>query len=188
MAMAVHTRRFTADELDDLPDDGNRYEVIDGELFVTPAPMRVHQRLQMELILLLGPYAKSCELALFAAPTAVRASAVTEVQPDLLAISRTADVSEDGRRIRMPALWLAVEILSPSTERLDRGRKRKAYLGNGVREYWIVDGATRSVDVWTTESKSARTTHDTLVWHPVPDLDALRIDLPPLFREAYRNE
>ena len=88
----------------------------------------------------------------------------------------------------MPALWLAGEILSPSTKHLDRERKRKAYLGNGVGEYWIVDGAARRVEVWTPTSKSARVTADTPVWHPVPEIDALRIDLPPLFRETYRNE
>ena len=188
MAMAVHTRRFTADELADLPDDGNRYEVIDGELFVSPAPMVVHQRVLMMFLRRLDPYADHCGLELLPAPTAVRASPVTEVQPELLVCSGAADAVENGKRIRMPALWLAVEILSPATKRLDRERKRKAYLGNGVRDYWIVDGATRSVDVWTPERKSARTTHDTLVWHPVPELDALRIDLPSLFREAYRNE
>ena len=88
----------------------------------------------------------------------------------------------------MPALWLAVEILSPSTKRLDRERKRKAYLGNGVREYWIVDGAARRVEVWTPASKSARVTADTLIWHPVPERAALRIDLEALFREVYRDE
>ena len=79
MAMAVHTRRFTADELADLPDDGNRYEVIDGELFVTPAPMVVHQRVLMMFLRRLDSYADNCGLELLPAPTVVRASPVTEV-------------------------------------------------------------------------------------------------------------
>ena len=188
MAMSVHTRRFTADELADLPDDGNRYEVIDGELFVTPAPMVVHQRVLMMFLRRLDPYAANCGLELLPAPTAVRASPVTEVQPDLLVLSGAADAEEDGKRIRMRALWLAVEVLSPSTKGLDRERKRTTYMENGVREYWIVDGATRSVDVRTPASKSASTIRESLIWYPVREIEALRIDLPSLFREVYREE
>jgi Uma2 family endonuclease len=188
MAMSVHTRRFTADELADLPDDGNRYEVIDGELFMTPAPMIVHQRLLMMLLRQLDPYAAACELELLPAQTAVRASSVTEVQPDLLVFSRAADAVEDGKRIHMRALWLAVEVLSPSTTRLDRERKRTMYLGNGVREYWIVDGETRSVDVWVTGAAMARVERSSLEWQPMPERDALRLDLLTLFDGALDHE
>ena len=187
MGMPVHMRRFTADELDDFPDDGNRYEVIDGELFVTPGPLIVHQRVQMRFILRLAAYVESCGLELLPAPTSVRASPVTEVQPDLLVFSGANDDVEKERRIRMSSLWLAVEILSPSTIRLDRGRKRKAYLSGGVREYWIVDSKARTVEVWKPSQSAAHVERRALVWQPRPEHPALTVDLIELFRDIQRD-
>ncbi len=188
MGMPVHTRRFTADELADLPDDGNRYEVIDGELFVTPGPLIVHQRVQMRLIRLLDAYALSCGLELLVAPTAVRASPVTEVQPDLLVFSGVMHDVENARQVRMSSLWLAVEILSPSTMRLDRVRKRKAYLDGGVREYWIVDADSRAVEVWRPGKSAARAERGALAWQPRPDHAMLSIDLEALFGDLFRDD
>ena len=187
MGMPVHTRKFTADELADFPDDGNRYEVIDGELFVTPAPRLLHQRVLKLLVRHLDGHAEACGLELFFAPTAVRSSPLTEVQPDLLVFSGSMTDVEDGRRIKMSSLWLAVEILSPSTERLDRVRKRKAYLDGGVREYWIVDSKARAVEVWKPSQPVAHIARGSLAWRPVPARDLLMIDLDALFRDVHRE-
>ena len=188
MGMPVHTRKFTADELDELPDDGNRYEVIAGELFVTPAPLVVHQRAQMQLVRQVDAFVRSCGLELLVAPTAVRASPLTELQPDLLVFSGSTDDIENGRQIRMASLSLAVEILSPSTLRLDRVRKRKAYLEAGVREYWIVDASARTVEVWTPAQSTARLVRTELEWRPRPDLSALTIDLHSVFRDIHKDD
>ena len=187
MGMPVHTRRFTADELADFPDDGNRYEVIDGELFVTPGPLVVHQRVQMKFILQLAAYVASCGLELLVAPTAVRASLVTEVQPDLLVFSGAKDDVENARQVRMSSLWLTVEILSPSTMRLDRVRKRKAYLDGSVREYWIVDADARAVEVWQPGQSAARVERSALAWRPRPEHAMLSIDLVALFQSIHRD-
>ncbi len=187
MGMPVHTRRFTADELADFPDDGNRYEVIDGELFVTPGRLIAHQRMQMQLVRQLDAYARSCGLELLLAPTAVRATPVTEVQPDLLVFPGAVDDVENGRQVRMSSLWLAVEILSPSTVRLDRVRKRKAYLDGGVREYWIVDADSRAVEVWKLGQSAARVERNELAWGPRPGNARLSIDLVALFRSIHRD-
>ena len=80
--MSVSRAPVTADQLSELPDDGRRNEVIDGVLFVTPAPSRIHQRAQAELHIRLHAYSKALGLEVLMAPTAVRASARTEVQPE----------------------------------------------------------------------------------------------------------
>ena len=184
MAMPHSARRFTADDLADLPDDGNRYEVLDGALLVTPAPSRAHQLVQVRLILALGPYATSLGLDIMAAPTAVRSSPVTELQPDVLVLPRRYAGRADAAWERMSALVLVIEILSPSSRTIDRDRKRVAYLANGVAEYWIVDADKRTVEVWRPGS-----THGTLVtgvlhWQPMQAHPAYRLDVSRVFQDA----
>ncbi len=181
MAMPVSRLPTTADELDEVPEDGNRYEIIDGELFVTPAPSRTHQRTQVALVLRLAPYAQSLGLELLAAPTDVRASHRTQVQPDLLVLPRSFEWRTDTRWEQMSRLVLAVEILSPSTSRLDHVLKRKLYLTQGVAEYWIVDCDAQSISVWTAGQLTAHVQRDVLVWQPVVGHEALRIDLTAVF-------
>ncbi len=111
MAQRALPQVRTADDLALLPDDGNRYELIDGELFVTPAPIVLHQRAQMQLIARLLDYVTAHGMELLAAPTAVRASQWTEVQPDLLVLHRSPPDVLDARWVPMPTLALAVEIL-----------------------------------------------------------------------------
>ena len=188
MAMPHSARRYTADDLADLPDDGNRYEVIDGVLLVTPAPLLLHQRAQMQLIALLQPYAESIGLELFAAPTAVRASDITELQPDLLAYRPARRDLESERWVPMPSLALAVEILSPSTRHRDRGIKRQTYLDLGVAEYWTVDPEARAVDVWRPAETAPEARRDALVWRPVAGREPLVIDLRRFFVRVFQRQ
>jgi len=127
-------RDWTVEEVNALPDDGNRYEVIDGELFVTPAPSETHQDALAELLVRVKPYADALKLHVFIAPTAVTFSARREVQPDLLVLPTL-----DGQRVRafrdVRKLALAVEVLSPSTTRADRYVKRRLFSSEGVPEY-----------------------------------------------------
>jgi len=76
---------------------------------------------------------------------------------------------------------LAVEVISPSTARTDRGRKRALYQETGVREYWIVDIARRHIEVWRPGALTAEIHDDVLDWQPAPSVGALTIDVPRLF-------
>ena len=124
---------FLADDLAELPDDGNRYELVDGLLPVSPAPTERHQRAVAELFGRLREAAPA-GLRVYGAPLDVRLSDRVEVQPDLL-------VALDGPpRDRLDQLpLLCVEVLSPSTKRHDLVLKRRAYERGQLPSYWIVD-------------------------------------------------
>ncbi|MDX1577435.1 MAG: Uma2 family endonuclease [Gemmatimonadota bacterium] len=140
---------ITWHDVQQLPDDGKRYEAIEGDLFVTPAPSLRHQtvskRLFLELVRLLvdGGHGR-----VWYAPIGAWFPGTDEgVQPDLVF------VSEERRGILAPeglrgAPDLIVEILSPTTASRDRGIKRRLYERQGVAEYWIVDPDQEAVDVW----------------------------------------
>jgi Uma2 family endonuclease len=175
----------TADDLQWLPDDSNRYEIIDGVLYVTSAPTLNHQRMVGALYRVIYPYATSLGLELFMAPVDVRASPVTQVEPDLLVAPRAVTHTVQTRWLPMPELILAIEVLSPSTARVDRGRKRELYLSERVDHYWIFDVDARSVSVWVPDAVECLTltSADELCWQPVASADPLVIDLGALFAE-----
>lgn len=125
---------FTADDLDSLPDDGNRYELIDGELFVSPSPSVPHQRASVELLHLLR-LALPPGLRVLVAPMDVRLGPRRQVQPDLLVVRNTED---DAVRIEQVPL-LAVEILSTGSGTRDQITKRRAHEQADIVSYWIVD-------------------------------------------------
>jgi Uma2 family endonuclease len=138
MAMPTQQTRWTAEMVQDLPDDDKRYEVIDGELFVTPAPSHSHQRASAQPFKVLEQFGVSIGLEVLYAPGAITFSSLREVQPDLYAFRRRPGKAPE-RYIEMGQLFLAVEILSPSTARVDRYRKRALYQSERVRECWVVD-------------------------------------------------
>ena len=142
--------QITWQDVQQLPDDGNRYEAIGGELHVTPAPSVRHQRIAMRLTLLLHEIlVETSRGELFFAPTGVECPATEEgVQPDLFFVSneRRGIVADPWIR---GAPDLVVEILSPTTAGRDRGVTRKLYDRQGVSEYWIIDPESESVEVWT---------------------------------------
>lgn len=184
MAMPASTKRWTADEVRLLPDDGKRYEVIDGELFVTPAPKWSHQRASRVLLYALETYARLHKtVEIFTAPGDVQFSADTMVEPDLFAIPfvegrRPESLAEAGR------LLLAVEILSPSTARADRQVKRRLYQRENVDEYWIVDLDARVIERWRPADERPEILSDRIEWVPVSGQTSLEIDLPAFFAEV----
>ena len=132
-----------------LPDDGRRYELHWGELSVTPSPGTRHQRAIVALGSQLYQHVRSHGLGeVFLAPTDCILSDVTVVQPDILyvAADRLAIISERGIE---GAPTLAVEVLSPSTTRIDRERKVKLYAEYGAAYYWIVDPVAHSIEAYT---------------------------------------
>lgn len=187
MAMpAPSSADWTADMVHLLPDDDNRYEVIDGELCVTPAPSVAHQRASAALFLRLEPYARSVGLELLYAPVAVGFAARSEVQPDLVAWTAQRDGGLPDFR-EAGCLTLAVEILSPATARVDRHRKRALYQRQGTAEYWIVDAANRMIERWRPRDAEPEIALETMCWQPRAGHAALQIDVGALFREVHRE-
>ena len=134
--------RLTEDDLVHMPDDGHRYELIDGVLLVTPAPNVVHQWCVVSIVALLHT-ARTQEHLVLVAPFDVRLSQFTVVQPDVL-VARKSDLT-DARLEGAPVL--AVEIQSPSTRRIDLGTKRLTYEAAGAPAYWLVDPDVPSLTV-----------------------------------------
>ncbi|MEE8410546.1 MAG: Uma2 family endonuclease [Myxococcota bacterium] len=138
---------WTYDDYRLIPDDGFRYEVIDGDLIVTPAPSTLHQaiskRLQMALMLQIEQPGHG---VVFNAPIDVIFTSTRTVQPDLLVVATPRRNIVTQRGIEGPP-DLIVEIGSPTTESRDRGVKLKLYATEGVREYWIVDPEAHVVEV-----------------------------------------
>lgn len=146
--MAVAARkRYTYSDFLRFPDDGNRHEILDGQWIMTPPPTTDHQRIIINLIDILSPRIRARKLGLLLpSPVGVVLSQTRIVQPDLLFVAKTREsiVRKDAVH---GAPDLLIEVLSPSTASLDRGRKPKAYEDTGVREYWIVDRDARTVEV-----------------------------------------
>jgi Uma2 family endonuclease len=148
--MALHDlpRKLTYDDYVLIPEDGQRHEILDGEHYVSPAPLTRHQNVSSNLHTELGPFIKLHRLGkLLAAPTDVVLSPYDVAQPDLLFISneRLGIVTEANVQ---GAPDLVVEVLSKKTQRRDEGLKREIYERYGVREYWTFNPDRNSARVY----------------------------------------
>jgi Uma2 family endonuclease len=132
---------FTVEDLEAFPDDGRRYELVDGVLLVSPAPRFRHQVAAFELAKVLSA-ACPPELYVVTAPVDVRRGRRTSLQPDIMVFRRDA-IDLDRPALDPPLL--AVEVLSPSSRDIDQGLKRLTYARLGVPSYWIVDPAPPSL-------------------------------------------
>lgn len=183
MSAPVPTTEWTLEMLHALPDDGKRYELVDGELLVSPGPSVPHQSVAGELYLLLRVWARPHGFEVFVAPCAITFTPHRELQPDVFVVPFV-----DGKRIRDPRdltrLVLAIEVLSPSTARHDRVTKRRVYLDQGVAEYWIVDPDGRTVERWRHGEERPEVLDNTLRWTPPAGAPTLEVDLIELFRLA----
>lgn len=147
--MVVHARvRFKAEDIWDTPEDGKRYEVIDGELYVSPPPIPPHQDAAGSLYLYLGAHIRRRRLGkLYFAPIGVVLDGENGVQPDLVFVSRQhTDIITDRGIEGTPDL--VVEVLSPSTQSRDRGVKLRRYAAAGVPHYWIADPRRRTLQAY----------------------------------------
>ncbi len=145
--------RLTYPELRLMPDDGKRYELIDGEVFVSPSPSEKHQRALGRLHLSMGSHAERKKLGkVYFAPFDVVFGEKTAVQPDLLFVS-SARLAIIGPEYILGAPDLVVEILSPSRASYDRVTKLEVYASHGVREYWLIDPVEESVEIYVLAGK-----------------------------------
>ena len=182
MSMPHAAADWTAERVRALPDDGLRYEVVDGELLVTPAPRWAHQRAVAELFVILREHVRRHRLGeVTFSPADVELDPRTLVQPDLFVVPLVDGVRMQEWSDIEGRLLLAVEVLSPSTARADRHLKRRRYQRAGIPEYWIVDLDARLVERWRPGDERAELLAETLDWSPSGAAEPLVLDLPAWF-------
>jgi Uma2 family endonuclease len=186
MVMPAFVPRYTAREIRGFPDARVRYEVIRGELFVTPAPGLRHQEAVLELALRLREYVDRYAIGrVVIAPFEVELTEDSAVQPDVLVILADRAGRLTPKRLEGPPS-LAVEVISYTSKRTDRLQKRRLYQEEGVPEYWIVDVDARRIERWTPGVDAAEVLTERLVWRPERTAAALEIDLGALFARIWR--
>jgi Uma2 family endonuclease len=185
MSMPNAARGWTLAELHRLPDDGNKYELVYGELFVTPAPTEEHETIAARLTRVLDPYVAAQGLGLVYHPRAVVQRRKSEVEPDIMV--RAERIRRKGSWRGAPVPLLIVEIVSPTTRRRDHVKKREYYDDIGVPEYWIVEASERSVRVVRPDMEDV-VERTTLTWSPAGASRSLRISLATIFAGVSAEE
>ena len=189
------SQRWTAErvrhELIDEAHPSPRYEFIDGELLVSPSPEYLHQRIVVALIVRLHAYVEAHALgAVLTSPSDVAVAPNTVAQPDVFVVT-PAEVARLGfTRGHQPIreLLLAVEVLSPSSVRTDRLKKRRFYARAGVPEYWVVDPERRVVERTVAGDERVLLEDGRLAWTPVAGVEPFHLDLTALFDETMGPE
>ncbi|MEP7227350.1 MAG: Uma2 family endonuclease [Gemmatimonadales bacterium] len=179
MAMPIQIPRYTVDQVRSFPEDGQRYELLDGFLLVTPAPANLHQIVTTNLTVALHQAVVPSRKARIVSIGELEIGARTLLNPDILIYPAFYPPTTPWKRIR--DWWLAVEVLSPSTRIYDRDFKREAYVNLGVEEVWLVDSENRTIETWNEDGHN-RISGGLLIWKP-RDLrpDGIQIDLDQVF-------
>ncbi len=140
--------KFSYEDLQHIPPDRNRYEIVDGELFVTPSPITLHQRIVTNLSAHLWQHVRKHRLGeVFVAPLDVVFTFSTVLEPDVIFVSKSRRRIVGEKNLTGPP-DLVVEVLSESTAKLDREIKPKQYALYGVSEFWRVDPFERTVEIF----------------------------------------
>jgi Uma2 family endonuclease len=183
--MPISTKPWTRDAVLALPGDGNRYELLDGELLVSPSPVAIHQRAVLALYDRIGPYVRERRLGWSGlSPADLDLNSGQLLQPDLFVLPlrngrEPLDWSEAGIPI------LVAEVLSPSTALYDRNRKRSRYQATGVAEYWIVDTDARLIERWQPDDERPEILSERIEWRPDAGIASLIIELVKYFHEVW---
>lgn len=181
MFMATVPKLWTVEEVQTLPSDGNRYEVIDGELLVSPAPILRHQKALRNLFLRLESYCRQHAIgSVFFAPVDVIYGPHTMVEPDLLVLPLVEGREPDSVQEAGGALLVA-EVLSPSTARTDRWRKRRLYQREHVPDYLIVDCDAAIVEHWRPNDERPAMLAERWEWQPVAQVSPFVLDVVEYF-------
>jgi Uma2 family endonuclease len=147
---------LTYEDYVELPEDGKQYEILDGELYVSPAPVPRHQAVSRNLLFLLWGFVAQRRLGtIFNAPIDLILAPTTIAQPDLLFIRAGRESIVTDRAVEGPP-DLVVEILSPSSSRKDRTTKAGLYARYGIPHYWILDPDERTIEIYELEGGSYR--------------------------------
>jgi Uma2 family endonuclease len=182
--MSSSTTEWTYAEYARLPDDGNRYEVIDGEVCVTPAPGPLHQEIGANLFVELRSYVRAHGLGKVLWDVDLLFVTGQYLRPDMVFVpTESLDGITDRGVESVPGL--VVEVLSPHSRRIDRELKPPRYRAFGVPEYWVVDPASRSVEVHRLQTAShPEVVTNTLRWQPRPEHPPLTLAVESLFDAA----
>ena len=180
--------RWTAAEVQAMQDrdPSHRYQVVDGELLVSPGPSRPHQRCVGHLLKLVDAYVQrwQCGETLMG-PGQVLPDGNTEMQPDVFVIPLDGTDANDAWDTN-GRLLLACEVLSPSTARFDRVNKRPKYQSMGAT-YWIFDMDARVVEEWLPGAAQSTVLSAEISWQPDEVPEPLVIDLASFFRKVVRK-
>lgn len=174
-------RKLDYSDLQVTPDDGRRYELVRGELLVTPSPSTTHQRIVKRLLFVLAGYFEDRALGeVFVSPTDAILTPHDVFVPDLMVVASADHVTRRG--IEGPP-FLVVEILSPSTETQDRGLKARRYAELGVEHFWIVDVERERLECFRLARGVFRTVITASGGETIrhPDFEELAIDLGALW-------
>jgi Uma2 family endonuclease len=180
MGMAAPTY-WTASMVRALPADGNKYELVYGELLVTPAPRVLHEIVVARLTFALTEYARRYSVGfVFGVPGDITwGREDVLVQPDVFVASVEEVRTLDWERVR--ELSLVAEVLSPSSLKHDRFTKRRRYQDARVPLYWILDPDAREVEVWTPDDAFPGVERERIEWHPAGAAEPLTLELADLF-------
>ena len=153
-AMKMSARTYTYADYEKWEDDGKRWELIDGVPYMMAGPSTEHQRMVMEFSIAFGSYLKGKKCEVFASPIDVRLNFDkgdnTVVQPDLVIVCDKEKIDKKGIK---GAPDIVIEVISPSSIRMDRVTKYKKYQKYGVKEYWIVNTTERAIEVHVLENE-----------------------------------
>ncbi|MEX2049371.1 MAG: Uma2 family endonuclease [Gemmatimonadota bacterium] len=164
-----------------LPDDGNRYEVIDGEVCMTPAPGPAHQEIAANLYVILRAYVHEHGLGKVLWDVDLLFVSGAYLRPDLVFVPTNVLAGITDRGVESPP-GLVVEVLSPHSRRIDRELKPPRYKAFGVPEYWVVDSTSASVEVHRfAMAPDPQVVGDTVLWRPDSRVPALIIPVASLF-------
>ncbi|HUF81709.1 MAG TPA: Uma2 family endonuclease [Burkholderiales bacterium] len=182
---AINRRRWTSPDVRALLDESRhwpRYELLHGELLVTPAPRIVHQEAIARLHVVLHDYCEGerAGIALIS-PSDIELAPETIMQPDVFVIPLELAHLDTVEWPDVHRLLLAVEVLSPSSLHQDRVLKREFYLDHGVEEYWIVDLDGRLFERWTPLAPTPDVRRDVLTWHPAGAGTPFALDVAAFF-------
>jgi Uma2 family endonuclease len=179
MVMVDATRRYTVDEVLAFPADGNRYELVDGTLLVTPAPTAPPQLVIGRLYLALAEYVRRTGgTQVLLSPADISWDRTKLVQPDIFVVP-LSEVTASWKTYR--TLLLAVEVVSPSSARGDRLVKRRLYQRQGVGTYWVVDPDARLIEIWHPDDDRPTIATETLRWALSPEGPALEVAVTDVF-------
>ena len=185
MASDTLSKLVTYDDYRQLPDDGKQYQIIGGELYMTPAPTTIHQRILFKLAQAIASHAADHNLGeILIAPVDVILSMTDVVQPDIVFVAKERmNIITQKNIVEAPDL--VVEVLSGHTETIDRKKKRELYARHGVREYWIVDPEAKTIDQFLNENGQLTRTHTIKSGETLASkiVEGLQVSVDEIFKE-----
>jgi len=175
MPISIPLPTYTVDMVRAFPDDGQRYELVEGMLLVTSAPASDHQVVVARLMTALNNYLSANGQAYAVSPGEIELAPKLHLEPDVLVFPSVFRPGIKWTDIR--GWWLAVEVLSPSSKHYDRDYKLEAYLRVGVREVWIVDLDRRCCEVSAHDGRRSIAEYGKVRWHPPEMAEPLELDV-----------